>query len=57
MICAANAERTCAQTVWLEHRLLLADRSDMDDIVDAVRKIYDCRRQFESVAMIDSNRC
>jgi dTDP-4-amino-4,6-dideoxygalactose transaminase len=35
-----HAERACAEAVWLEHRLLLGDRADMDDIVAAIRKIY-----------------
>jgi len=35
-------ERACREeSIWLEHRLLLGDREDMDDIVRAVRKIRD----------------
>ena len=34
-----NSERACKEMVWLEHRLLLADHTDMDDIVEAIRKI------------------
>lgn len=34
------AEQACREAVWLEHRLLLGDREDMDDIVAAVAKIY-----------------
>lgn len=34
------AEQACREAVWLEHRLLLGEREDMDDIVAAVAKIY-----------------
>lgn len=46
-----NVERACREAVWLEHRQLLGDEQDMDDIVRAVSKIYSCRQEFqESVA-------
>ncbi|MGQ9553984.1 MAG: DegT/DnrJ/EryC1/StrS family aminotransferase [Anaerolineae bacterium] len=33
-------ERACYQeSIWLEHRLFLGDKSDMDDIVEAVAKV------------------
>lgn len=51
-----NAEKACQEAVWLEHRLLLGDRADMDDIVDAVRKIHHNRRQFETASVTDSSR-
>ncbi len=51
-----NAEKACREAVWLEHRLLLGDRADMDDVVDAVKKIYEGRRQFEPASVIDSSR-
>ncbi len=35
-----HAERACAEAVWLEHRLLLGDSGDMNDIVAAIRKVY-----------------
>lgn len=34
-----RVERACAEAVWLSQFLLLGDRSDMDDIVAAIRKI------------------
>ncbi len=37
------AEKACREAVWLEHRLLLGDRTDMDDIATAVEKICDHR--------------
>jgi len=43
-----NSERACREAIWLEHRLLLGTRQDMDDIVDAVAKIYAARHTFES---------
>ena len=49
--CAAfcpNAERACSEAVWLEHRLLLGSRADMDDIIRAVRKIFENRDAWRS---------
>ena len=43
-----NAERACREAVWLEHRQLLAEREDMDDIVHAIEKIYEHRQDFRS---------
>lgn len=35
-------EKACKEeAVWLEHRLLLGDRNDMDDIATAIKKIQD----------------
>ena len=45
-----NAEKACEQAVWLEHRLLLGTREDMDDIARAVAKVYQCREEFSSAA-------
>jgi dTDP-4-amino-4,6-dideoxygalactose transaminase len=41
-----NSERACKEMVWLEHRLLLGSRADMDDIVDAIRKISRAQNEF-----------
>ena len=41
-----NAERACREAVWLEHRQLLGEREDMDDIVRAVEKIHEHREDF-----------
>ncbi len=41
-----NAERACREAVWLEHRLLLAGKQDMDDIVAAISKIHECRDEL-----------
>ena len=38
-----NSESICQQAIWLEHRLLLGNRSDMDDIARAFEKIHDHR--------------
>jgi len=35
-----NAERACSEAVWLEHRLLLGEPGDIDDIAEAVEKIH-----------------
>jgi dTDP-4-amino-4,6-dideoxygalactose transaminase len=45
------SERICQEAVWLEHRLLLADQSDMDDIVNAIEKIHEHRADFASAAV------
>ncbi|MCC6389724.1 MAG: DegT/DnrJ/EryC1/StrS family aminotransferase [Bryobacterales bacterium] len=45
-----NSERACRETVWLEHRLLLGDQEDMEDIVRAVGKVHEARREFEAAA-------
>lgn len=43
-----NAEQACREMVWLEHRLLLGNREDLDDIAAAIRKIHHARYEFES---------
>lgn len=45
-----NAERACREAVWLEHRLLLGDQEDMEDIARAVEKVYEGRAELNSVA-------
>lgn len=45
------AERICtAEGLWLTQKMLLAERSDMDDIVRAVQKVYDGRDQLRDLA-------
>jgi dTDP-4-amino-4,6-dideoxygalactose transaminase len=46
-----NAERACREAVWFEHRLLLGEREDMDDIVRAIEKIRECRLELQSSAV------
>ncbi|MCC6588217.1 MAG: DegT/DnrJ/EryC1/StrS family aminotransferase [Bryobacterales bacterium] len=41
-----SSERACHEAVWLEHRLLLGEHSDMDDIAGAMRKIYENRKEL-----------
>ncbi|TAM78936.1 MAG: DegT/DnrJ/EryC1/StrS family aminotransferase [Acidobacteria bacterium] len=43
-----NAERACEEAVWLEHRLLLGEQADMEDVVRAVAKIYERRGDFRA---------
>jgi dTDP-4-amino-4,6-dideoxygalactose transaminase len=45
-LCPAS-EQACAEAVWLEHRLLLGDRADMDDIAAAVAKVYEHRGEVQ----------
>lgn len=45
-----NAERACREAVWLEHRQLLAEREDMDDIVRAIEKIHESRQEIRRLA-------
>jgi dTDP-4-amino-4,6-dideoxygalactose transaminase len=39
-------EQLCKEAVWFFQNMLLADRKDMDDIVNAVQKIYENRKQL-----------
>ncbi|MGO8734070.1 MAG: DegT/DnrJ/EryC1/StrS family aminotransferase [Terriglobia bacterium] len=48
-----NAERACREAVWLEHRQLLAEREDMDDIIHAIEKIHEHRQDFKPAAVIE----
>lgn len=42
-----NCEAICsAQGVWLTHNMLLGSQEDMDDIVQACRKVYDHRAEL-----------
>jgi dTDP-4-amino-4,6-dideoxygalactose transaminase len=43
------AERVCSEAVWFEHRLLLGAQADLDDIVHAATRIYECRDQLTSI--------
>ena len=43
------AERVCSEAVWFEHRLLLGTQADLDDIVRAATRIYECRDQLTSI--------
>ena len=45
-------ERACREAVWLEHRQLLAEREDMDDIIHAIEKIHEHRQDFKPAAVI-----
>jgi hypothetical protein len=46
-----NAERACREAVWLEHRQLLAEREDMDDIIHAIERIHEHRLDFKPAAV------
>ncbi len=37
--CLPEVEQACEEAVWLQQALLLAEKSDMDDVLAAVRKI------------------
>jgi hypothetical protein len=45
-----NSERACREMIWLEHRLFLGERADMDDIVAAISRIYDHRAELREGA-------
>jgi hypothetical protein len=34
-----EAERVCRDGVWLNHTVFLGDRSDVDDIIEALKKV------------------
>ena len=39
-------DQLCREAVWFFQNMLLAEQSDMDDIVNAVRKVYENRKQL-----------
>ncbi len=41
-----DGDRLCDEAVWFFHSLLLGTKSDMDDIADAIQKIYDNRSKL-----------
>jgi perosamine synthetase len=41
-----DGDRLCDEAVWLFHSLLLGPKSDMDDIADAIEKIYENRSKL-----------
>jgi dTDP-4-amino-4,6-dideoxygalactose transaminase len=44
-----NSDLICReQAIWLEHRLLLGPRADVDDIARAFEKVYELRDAFRS---------
>ena len=36
-------DRLCREAVWLSQNMLLGTRADMDDIADAILKVYESR--------------
>jgi dTDP-4-amino-4,6-dideoxygalactose transaminase len=38
-LCLPVAERACREGVWLSHNALLGDRTDIDDLIDALHKV------------------
>ena len=45
-LCPA-AEQACKETVWIEHRVLLASPQAVEDVARAIHKIYACRHEFQ----------
>lgn len=43
-----NTEKIGAEAIWLHHRILLGDESDVMDVVAAVRKVMACRPALQS---------
>jgi hypothetical protein len=41
------AEQACRETVWIEHRVLLASPQGVEDVAQAIQKIYECRHEFQ----------
>ena len=41
-----NAEQLCADACWIQHAVLLGNERDMQDIVDAVGKLWECRDEL-----------
>jgi len=47
-----NAERACKEAVWLEHRLLLGEQEDMNDIVRAISKILEYAKELKTNSVL-----
>ena len=45
-----EAERVCRDGIWLNHTMLLGDRSDVDDILEAFRKVQRLASSIPSLA-------
>ena len=45
-----NSDSICEQAIWLDHRLLLGTREDVEDIVRAFEKIYEQRRALNEAS-------
>ncbi len=43
-----HAERACREAVWIEHRVLLGEEEDMEDVVRALTKLYENRSEFSA---------
>jgi dTDP-4-amino-4,6-dideoxygalactose transaminase len=43
------SEQSCREACWLAHPLLLGHESDMQDIVDAITKVYEQRKNLELI--------
>ena len=39
-------DQLCREAVWLFQNMLLADRKDMDDIIDAIQKVFNNRKKL-----------
>jgi hypothetical protein len=39
-------EQLCREAVWFFQNMLLAERQDMDDIVNSIQKVYEHRKQL-----------
>lgn len=39
-------EQLCKEAVWFFQNMLLAERKDMDDIINAIQKIYENRKEL-----------
>jgi dTDP-4-amino-4,6-dideoxygalactose transaminase len=44
-LCPA-AEKACSEMVWIEHRVLLGTKDDVEDVARAIEKIYQYRNEF-----------
>jgi dTDP-4-amino-4,6-dideoxygalactose transaminase len=42
------AEQACKDSIWIEHRVLLAPAEEVEDVARAIQKIYECRHEFSS---------
>ena len=41
-----NAEKICKQAIWISHPVLLAGKKEMEDIVNAIEKVWENRKKI-----------
>jgi dTDP-4-amino-4,6-dideoxygalactose transaminase len=48
------AEKACQEVVWVEHRVLLGEANDVEDVARAIEKIHEHRAEFNGSGIDDT---